>query len=93
MICSWKITVSQGKTAHLSFVNFNLEDSVNCEISSLQLFDGPNEKSSSFGSKICGQDRPDNIESTGSNLFLLFTKSSSNIRENQFQIKIDEKGN
>ena len=85
IICSWLITV-------LRFINLNLEASVNCEISSLQIFDGSNSNSTMFGTRLCGQSLPDNIESTGKNLFVLFNKTSKSINTNEFKIKANEKG-
>ena len=92
IVCSWLITVPKYKTINLRFVNLNLEASVNCEISSLQIFDGPNSDSTIFGNRLCGQKLPDNIESTGKNLFVLFNKTSKSINANEFKIKVNEKG-
>lgn len=92
-ICSWIITVPTDKTINLRFIDFNLEASVNCEASSLQIFDGPNTHSTIFGSKLCGPYLPDNIESTGNNLFLLLKKTAKRINENEFKIKVNYKGN
>ena len=92
IICSWLITVPKYKTINLRFINLNLEASVNCEISSLQIFDGPNSDSTIFGNRLCGPDLPDNIESTGNNLFLLFNKSSKSLNGNEFKIKVNKKG-
>ena len=92
-ICSWTITVPTDKTVNLRFINLNLETSVDCEVSYLQIFDGPNSNSTTFGSKLCGTNIPDNIESTGNSLFLLFNKTANSENENKFQIKLNEKGN
>ena len=92
IVCSWLITVPKYKTINLRFINLNLEASVNCEISSFQVFDGPNSNSTSFGNRLCGSSLPDNIESTGNNLLLLFNKTSKSINENEFKIKLNEKG-
>ena len=91
-ICSWAITVPTDKTINLRFINLNLETSEDCEASSLEIFDGPNSNSTTFGSKLCGQNIPDNIESTGNSLFLLFNKSANSANENKFQITVNEKG-
>ena len=92
IICSWLITVPKYKTINLRFIHLDLEASVNCEISSLQIFDGPNSNSTIFGNRICGSSLIDNIESTGNNLFLLFNKTSKSINGNEFTIKANEKG-
>ena len=91
-ICSWAITVPTDKTVNLRLVNLNLETSMDCELSYLQVFDGPNSNSTTFGSKLCGHNIPDNIESTGNSLFLLFNKSANSANENKFQITVNEKG-
>ena len=92
-ICSWAITVPTDKTVNLRFINLSLEASKDCEASFLQIFDGPNSNSTTFGSKLCGQNIPDNIESTGNSLFLLFNKTANSANKNKFQITINEKGN
>ena len=92
IICSWKISVPLDDTIHLRFIDFNLENSLNCEIASLQVYDGPSALSSTFGSKLCGEILPDNIESTGNNMFLIYKKSSEAGRVNEFRIKVDEIG-
>ena len=92
-ICSWVITVPTDKTVSLRFINLDLEASEDCKASSLQIFDGPNSNSTSFGSKLCGQNIPDNIESTGNSLFLLFNKTANSANENKFEITVNEKGN
>ena len=91
-VCSWKITAPSEMTVHLRFIQFSLERSEGCEDSSLQIFDGPNAFANSFGDKFCGDKIPDNIESTGSNVFILFRKAPNSANENLFQIKVDEKG-
>ena len=59
---------------------------------SLQVYDGPSALSSTFGSKLCGEILPENIESTGNSMFLIFKKSSETGHMNEFRIKVDEIG-
>ena len=91
-ICWWKITAPPENTVHLRFMSFSLSQSLDCAISSLQVFDGPNARSSTFGSDLCGETSPENIESTGNTLYLLFMKKVTGANQSQFQIKVDVKG-
>ena len=90
--CSWTITVPVDRFVTLAFIDFEIEASVDCERSSLQIFDGENVNSPRMGGKLCGSSLPEDIESSGRSLFLAFSSSNVTNRTDEFRIGYDFTG-
>ena len=89
--CFWNIQAPVDKSIILSFVNFQVHSSANCENASLQIFDGQNIHASRIGNKLCGNTLPNEMESRGQSLFLLY-HSSVYSRADTFEISYEVQG-
>ena len=76
--CSWIIKVPDDRAVILAIIDLSLYPSMNCEQSSLTAFDGPSEYSSMLGDRMCGPTVIENIESTGNEIYLLYTSTLMN---------------
>ncbi|KAJ7392946.1 hypothetical protein OS493_008187 [Desmophyllum pertusum] len=70
--CEWKIVVDDGSRITLTFVDFEVEPSNNCEYDSLEVYNGQTQESANQVAKLCGNQLPDPIVSRGPQLFLRF---------------------
>ncbi|KAJ7371369.1 hypothetical protein OS493_025831 [Desmophyllum pertusum] len=70
--CEWKIVVDNGSRITLTFVDFEVEPSHNCEYDSLEVYNGQTQESANQVAKLCGNQLPDPIVSRGPQLFLRF---------------------
>ena len=75
----------------LTFIKLDIEQSNNCEQSSLEIFDGSNVDSTTLAGKICGSFAIENLESTENEMYLAYTTTSIN-ETNQFTIKYEVSG-
>nr|XP_057905222.1 bone morphogenetic protein 1-like isoform X1 [Doryrhamphus excisus] len=75
-MCVWKITVSEGYQVGLSFQSFELESHDSCAYDYVEVRDGNSELSPLLG-RFCGYDKPDNVKSSSSQLWLKFASDSS----------------
>ena len=71
----------------LSFSNFSLEGQSSCGYDSLTIHDGDNDQARVL-EKLCGSDLPQDVYSTGSDLFLHF-KTDVSETERGFSITYD----
>lgn len=69
--CVWKISVSEGSTVSLSFMDFHLVSSPNCSNAYIQVYDGPTSSSPSL-SKVCGNTIPLTISSSSNVISVQF---------------------
>ncbi|KAJ7371964.1 hypothetical protein OS493_021390 [Desmophyllum pertusum] len=70
--CEWKIVVDDGSRITLTFVDFEVKPSHNCEDDSLEVYNGQTQESANQVAKLCGNQLPDPIVSRGPQLFLRF---------------------
>ncbi|KAF6018837.1 CUBN [Bugula neritina] len=74
--CDWIITVPQNARIALNFTDFQLESSSTCAYDYLEIYDGPDDTSDSFG-RFCGTQLPALVTSTTNFLYLKFRTDSS----------------
>ncbi|XP_036131390.1 cubilin [Molossus molossus] len=65
--CNWTIQATTGNTVNYTFLEFDLEDHINCSTDYLELYDG----SRRMG-RYCGKERPPSGSTAGSILRVLF---------------------
>ena len=87
--CLWNITISEESIINLHFIGLNIKDSLHCVHSYLLIYDETTLSSNILGTKLCGNSRPDNIQSSGSSMQVKFVWSMSNAIEHEFHIKLD----
>ena len=90
--CSWRITVPDDRNVILDIINLQIEPSDNCENSSLEFFDGSDDRSAIIGEKMCGLQTGRIIESSGNELYLKYSSTASLIHDDQFSIKFNISG-
>ena len=90
--CSWRITVPDDRNVILDIINLQIESSDNCENSSLEFFDGSDDRSAIVDEKICGSQRRSSIVSSRNELYLKYSSKASLIHDDQFSIKYSISG-
>ncbi|EGW02057.1 Cubilin [Cricetulus griseus] len=65
--CNWTIQATTGNTVNYTFLEFDVEEHVNCSLDYLELYDGPQR----IG-RYCGEGIPPSGATTGSKLHVLF---------------------
>ncbi|XP_013067334.2 tolloid-like protein 1 isoform X2 [Biomphalaria glabrata] len=75
-VCVWQITVPIEFTVALKFQTFDIENQFNCQMDYLEIRDGPSETSPLIGN-FCGNKIPEDIQSTGHQLYLKFISDAS----------------
>ena len=90
--CSWKITVPDDRSVILDIIDLQIELSSNCEQSSLEVFDGPDDNFMKIGGKLCGSQTGGILESTGNELYLMYSSNGSLIDGDQLKIKCSVSG-
>lgn len=68
-VCIWRIQVSEGFHVGLTFQSFEIERHDSCAYDYLEVRDGHSESSTLIG-RYCGYEKPDDIKSTSSRLWL-----------------------
>lgn len=87
--CIWDISTSIGYHIGLSFINrFYLEDSVNCTKDYIEIYDFVNNDWKIL-SRICGRSTPKPLNSTGTQMRILF-RTNENVAGEGFTVKWDE---
>ena len=61
----------------LRFLNFDVEYGNSCMYDYLIIYDGPDDTSSQIGTKLCGNTKPTEIESSGNTMHIQFNTDSS----------------
>lgn len=89
--CEWNIQVPVGKRIQLRFTTFDLESESNCGYDWLNVYDGGGSSAQSIQGRMCGNNRPSNILSSGNRLHLRF-KSDMSVPKTGFQIYYEMKG-
>ncbi|XP_041372182.1 cubilin-like [Gigantopelta aegis] len=74
--CVWTITVSQGDTLTLTFTTFDLETGTTCSYDFVEIRDGISPDSNSLG-RFCGRDNPAPVQSTGNQMYIVFSSDAS----------------
>nr|VZI15898.1 unnamed protein product [Spirometra erinaceieuropaei] len=69
--CVWNIEVPLGFSVVLTFENFELEDTPDCQYDYLKIFDGPSDSSPLLRTS-CGTQIPADISSTGNTMTVVF---------------------
>ena len=90
--CTWRITIPDDRNVILDIIDLQIDVSRNCEQSSLTIFDGPNNGSARIGEKLCGFKTRSIIESSGNELYLVFSSNTPQIDGDQFTIKCSISG-
>lgn len=75
-VCIWRIQVSEGFHVGLTFQSFEIERHDSCAYDYLEVRDGHSESSTLIG-RYCGYEKPDDIKSTSSRLWLKFVSDGS----------------
>ena len=75
----------------LKFLNFDVEYHSSCNYDYLIIYDGPDDTSNPIGTKLCGDTKPTEIESSGNTMHIQF-HTDGNIESTGFQIQILEIG-
>ncbi|XP_052588775.1 bone morphogenetic protein 1 isoform X1 [Peromyscus californicus insignis] len=75
-VCIWRIQVSEGFHVGLTFQSFEIERHDSCAYDYLEVRDGHSESSNLIG-RYCGYEKPDDIKSTSSRLWLKFVSDGS----------------
>lgn len=80
--CNWTIQATKGNTVNYTFLEFEVENDVNCSTDYLELYDGPQK----IG-RYCGRDLPPSGATTGSKLHVLFYTDSLLSRDKGFKMQ------
>ncbi|XP_052697133.1 cubilin-like isoform X2 [Crassostrea angulata] len=73
--CFWTITISRGSRIHLTFVDFNFENHVNCLYDYVEIRDGS--ATGALLARYCGSQVPDIIDSLSNKLWIKFRSDMS----------------
>ena len=73
-------------------MDLQIQSSTNCENSSLEVFDGPDDGSARIGEKKCGPQVRNTLESSGNELYLKYSSKPSLNHDDQFTIKCSISG-
>ena len=71
------MTITFGGRVLLVFESYDLQPGYSCEYDWLEVHDGNSSESELIGFKLCGNDIPRPLESSGNSLTLLFHSDSS----------------
>ncbi|XP_067828863.1 tolloid-like protein 2 isoform X2 [Heptranchias perlo] len=74
--CTWGISATPGHRVKLAFNEFEIEQHQECVYDHLEVYDGPNEKSSILG-RYCGSRKPEPVLTTGNKMFIKFFSDAS----------------
>ena len=88
MDCQIKIRFAAGQRISIQFLAFDIEQHSSCRWDWLEIRDGDSANSNLLGSKLCGSNNPDPIESTSNTLTLVFHTDSSVVNSG-FMIKAE----
>ncbi|XP_036916668.1 cubilin [Sturnira hondurensis] len=80
--CNWTIQATTGNTVNYTFLDFELENYINCSTDYLELYDG----SRRMG-RHCGTDMPPSGSTTGSILQVLFYTDGVGVHEKGFRMQ------
>ena len=86
--CSVVIRFSQGQRVSMQFLAFNLEPHSSCGYDWLEVRDGDTESADLIGSKLCGEQIPEPIISSGNALYVYFRTDGSVVRTG-FKFRVD----
>ena len=86
--CSTVIRFAQGQRVSMEFLDFNLEPHSSCAYDWLEVRDGDTDSANVIGSKLCGEDNPEPITSSGNSLHVYFHTDSS-VLHTGFKIRVD----
>ena len=90
--CSWRITVPDDRNVIIDIMDIQIVSSRNCEKSSLEVFDGPDDGSVRIGEKKCGRQARNTLESSGNEMYLTYSSKPSLNHDDQFTIKCSISG-
>ena len=83
-----RITIKFSTSIILRFWNFDVQScNTSCDCDYLIIYDGPDDTSSQIGTKLCGNTKPTEIESSGNTMHIQF-HTDSNLQETGFVIQI-----
>ncbi|KAI8522021.1 hypothetical protein Bbelb_017750 [Branchiostoma belcheri] len=89
MDCEWKISVSPGNYVYMEFTQFELENPSSstgtCRYDYLEIYDGLSD-SAPLLAKLCGDERPKPVQSTGNRVKLVF-KSDGSLTKDGFEMR------
>ena len=80
------------KSIIITFISFQVKASDDCEDSSLQIFDGEHTNGTEVGGKLCGTSLPEDFESHGRSVIMIFTSNIAN-NTDKFTISYEITGN
>ena len=86
--CRTVIRFTPGQTVLLQFLSFNLESSSTCSYDYLQIRDGDTESANLIGSRLCGDQIPNQIVSSGNTLYMSFHTDRETVRSG-FKLRVD----
>ena len=72
-----RITLQTNQRVRIRFEAFNIESHSSCAYDYLEIRDGDSPTSNPIGSKLCGTNIPDSMESSGSSMTLVFHTDGS----------------
>ena len=72
-----QVTLTFDGRVSINFVDFNLQSDSSCQYDWLEVRDGNSSESELLGDKLCGDDIPGPIESTGRSVTLVFKSDAS----------------
>ena len=75
--CGVTIQFDEGKRVLIYFESFDIELTISCSYDSLTLLDGTSSDSDALGKLLCGNTKPDTINSTGQAMTLVFKNDGS----------------
>lgn len=87
--CAWNIKVANGKLAHLTFSSFDVETSLGCKNDYVNVYEVVNGKLE-FKKRLCGDEIPDEITSSGNQLHVEF-RTDATIMRKGFVAKYSQK--
>lgn len=73
--CEWRISVNEGSSIQIVFSDLDLEENAECKYDYLEIFDGSDASSRSFG-KLCGE-HPMHIETTSNHALIRMNTDDS----------------
>ncbi|CAH1246219.1 LRP1 [Branchiostoma lanceolatum] len=85
MNCEWEISVSPGNYVYMEFTSFELEGSSSCRYDYLEIYDGLS-SSAPLLAKLCDDELPKPIQSTGNRVLVQFTSDGS-VRKDGFEMR------
>jgi cubilin len=90
--CEWRISVNEGSSIELVFLDLDMEHSNECKYDYLQIFDGSDSSAKSFGKFCSSEHHPMHIELSGNHAFIRMSTDESHAGRG-FQIKYSTKCN